>query len=112
MSDVIIRGVVPDITERESAIRAREDSLLVVVRADVGDDLRQLEAAETLSSLTCAGGLILEVRKGVITLYVIVTELVGTGGACGRGPTSFELAVLFLFFCTFRGRSCTTDCGS
>jgi hypothetical protein len=37
MSNVIIvRGFVPGVTERESAIRAGEDYLLVVVRADVG----------------------------------------------------------------------------
>jgi len=35
MSNVIMRGFVPGVTEREPAIRAREDSLLVVVRADV-----------------------------------------------------------------------------
>jgi hypothetical protein len=38
MSNVIIRrgGLVPGVTKRESAIRAREDSLLVVVRDDMG----------------------------------------------------------------------------
>ena len=36
MSKVTIRGFVPGVTERESVFRAREDSLLVVARADVG----------------------------------------------------------------------------
>ena len=31
-----VRGFVPGVTERESAIKASEDSLLVVIRADVG----------------------------------------------------------------------------
>jgi hypothetical protein len=33
---LIIRGIVTDVTERKSTIRARKDSLLVVIRANVG----------------------------------------------------------------------------